>query len=129
MSNTLAQISKNPIDALRRRRNWQKMGDSLFGFSPTGTKTATYAAEPWDLVKCNPTGGAFSVTLPAASTATGNPIWIKNVSASTNTITIDADGSETIDGATTKTITTARSSVVLLSDGTEWLVMSHWFGG
>lgn len=64
-----------------------------------------------------------TVTLPAAaSVGAGRVITIKDQSgaAGTNKITVDGNASETIDGATTKDITTNYGSLRLFCNGTAW---------
>ena len=89
----------------------------------TEVKTATYTARYGELVRADPTGGGFTVNLPTAYSVTGRIIGIKNASASTNTITIDGSGAETIDGAATATITVAQVSLILVSDGSNWIII------
>lgn len=72
------------------------------------------------------TGGAFTYALPAAATAgDGFRIGFKKVDASANAITIDANGSEEIDGATTFVLAEENDFVVLVCDGTAWQVTSR----
>ena len=87
----------------------------------TASKTTTYTAAPGDIIPCNATGGAFTVNLPAAAGVVQS-IRVKKTDASANAITIDGNASETIDGATTRTLTTQYEAVELWSDGTGWLV-------
>lgn len=92
--------------------------------NPTATKTGAYTAAAFDLVRCDPTGGAFSVTLPAAASVTaGTPATVKNATSSTTAITIAKSGSDTIDGASSGTINTARGVKNYVSDG-----VSDWIG-
>lgn len=65
-------------------------------------------------------GGAFTVDLPAASGLAGKRFVFKKVNTDFNKITIDPNGSETIDGATTYILNTPNESVVLVCDGTSW---------
>lgn len=84
--------------------------------SESGTYTATVTD---GLILCT---GTFTVTLPAAATAgEGHVLHIKNVS--TGTITVDGNGAETIDGATTTTITVQYASVTLCCDGSNWHII------
>jgi len=62
--------------------------------------------------------GTFTITLHALSTAT-EQIVIKNVSG---TITVDGDGSETIDGSLTQVITTDQS-LTLIPTSTGWVIV------
>ena len=68
------------------------------------------------------TSGNVTVTLEAASGETGNRYTFKREDASGNTITIDADASETIDGATTVGLASQYDSVTIWCDGTEWWI-------
>jgi len=85
-------------------------------------KTGTYTVATGDgsnvVVLCT---GTFTVTLYAASGNSGNVIQVKNVS--TGTITIDANASETIDGATTQTISARYTSLSMVCDGTNWHII------
>lgn len=45
---------------------------------------------------------------------------IKKIDSSANTVTIDPDGSATIDGSATKTLTTQYESIMIQWDGTNW---------
>jgi hypothetical protein len=64
----------------------------------------------------------LTVNLPAAASNTGRIYNIKNIGAAA-TITIDPNASETIDGATTYTLTTQYESVTLQCDGTAWFIL------
>lgn len=85
------------------------------------TKTTTYTAAAGDVLLCDASGGAFTVTLPAAA-ATVRPILVKKVDASGNAVTIDGAGSDTIDGALTIALSTQYEAVELWCDGTNWWV-------
>jgi hypothetical protein len=93
----------------------------------TAIKTANYTTMVGEVVLCDPSGGTFAVTLPAiptTNTMRDIDIIIANVTNST-TITLTPDGSDTIAGAASATITTARGVVRLLGrpGGTDWLVI------
>ena len=94
----------------------------------TATKTADYTTAIGEVVKCDPSGAGFNVDLPAIpSTATLRDVdvIVKNITSSTNTITIRPQAGETIDGAANVTITTARGVVRLLAipGGTDWMII------
>lgn len=71
-------------------------------------------------VRVDATSGNVTVNLPPlALYKTGDIITIKRIDASGNTVTVDADGSETIDGSATTTI--AAGAVKRFIDvGTRW---------
>ena len=95
--------------------------------------TAVFAADPGagiqmgTIIRCDPTAAPFAVTLRPISAAAipglerGRSIIVKNSSASLNAITVTPSGGDTIDGAATFVITTARQSITLVSDG-----VSNW---
>lgn len=94
----------------------------------TAIKTTDYTTAIGEVVKCDPSGAGFNVDLPAVPTTNtmrAIDIIVKNVTSSTNTITIRPNGSDTIDGAANTTITTARGVVRLLAlpGGTDWLIV------
>lgn len=87
-------------------------------------KTAAYTATASDdVILCDASGGAFSVTLPAVASSAGKVFTIKNVGAS-GTVTIDGNASETIDGATTVAMATQYNFRTIICDGTEWHVIA-----
>jgi len=64
----------------------------------------------------------ITVNLVAAATCgSGFKYQIKN--RSTNTITIDPNGSETIDGSSTFDISAQEASVTLITDGSNWFII------
>jgi hypothetical protein len=92
---------------------------------PVATKTANFTAAANDLVPCDPSGGAFAVTLPAAaSVSAGAEIVVKNVTTSTTAITIARTGSDTIDGGTSATMSNSKGVTYWISDG-----VSNWMKG
>ncbi len=75
------------------------------------------------LVPVDATSGNITVNLLAAATATdGFEIAIKKIDNSSNTVIIDGNASETIDGSTTLTLTGENDTVLLVCDGSNWFV-------
>ena len=69
------------------------------------------------------TTGVRTITLPPAATVgTGKIYIIKDESggAGTNNITIDANGTEIIDGSLTQVINTNYGKFSIISDGSNW---------
>lgn len=83
--------------------------------SITGATTATIGRYH----VCSGTSADYTVTLPAASGNAGRMITLRMSPALTKLVTIDADGSELIDGALTRPMW-ANEVAVLLCDGTGW---------
>lgn len=91
-------------------------------------KTANYTMTATDyVVRCDASGGAFTITLPAAATAGAGTIYKiirTDITGSTNLLTVDANGSETIDGMLTWKLHQAEF-LVIMSDGTNWVSIAH----
>ena len=80
--------------------------------APTGVEEA-YIYTP---------SASITVNLVAAATCgSGFKYQIKN--RSTNAITIDPNGSETIDGSTTFDLSTQEASVTLITNGSNWFII------
>lgn len=89
-------------------------------------KTAAYTAAAGDVVICDPSGGAFVVTLPAV--AQGGPVTVVNIGG-TNAVTLKtADSSKINNVAGTTGVasgTSVGSSLMAISDGTNWYTVAH----
>ena len=82
---------------------------------PTAVKKAAYSAHLGELVRCDPTPAAFTVTLPQVAQADiGRVITIYNVSASANVITIQCPTGTLIDGASTTNLAAGWSRAILV---------------
>lgn len=87
------------------------------------TKTADYTATALnDVILADATSGNVVITLPPVSGNTGVHYTIKRIDGSANTVTVDGDGSETIDGETTQTLL-EHDSITVICDGTEWWII------
>ena len=93
-------------------------GTSLAAISSNTTLNGTH-----HVVICDASGGAFAVTLPAASGITGRIYHIKKTDSSGNAVTVDGNASETIDGATTAALSAQYESVMIICTGSEWFVI------
>lgn len=91
-------------------------------------KTANYTMTSTDyVVRCDASGGAFTITLPAAATAGAGTIYKiirTDITSSSTLLTVDANASETIDGMLTWKLHQGEFLVVM-SDGTNWVSISH----
>lgn len=65
------------------------------------------------------TTGSVTLTLPPVNVMQGRVLVVKKLVAA-NTVTLDGNGSETIDGAATLAWTTQYQVQRVLSDGTQW---------
>jgi hypothetical protein len=101
-------------------------------FLNIASKTATFdvfdddtSGSPKDLYLCDATSGAITADLPAAASHSGRVVTVKKTDASGNAVTLDGNSSETIDGATTKVLASQYDCASIVSDGTEWHLLSE----
>lgn len=89
------------------------------------TVTTTYTASALDeLVLADASGGAFTVTLPRAEDGTKR-LTIKRISSGVNAVTIEPQGSDTIEGAASVTLATQWGSRTLQSNGSDaWVILA-----
>lgn len=116
ISTTLATFSV-PVSAPSLSIN----GSNVNGIATSTVNSAT-AATVGQVYLCNTSGAGFAVTLPLASTVTNQWVWIKKTSADANTLTIATTNPDLIDGAATQDITTQNESVIVVSNGSGWLI-------
>ena len=88
----------------------------------TVTKTANYTAASEVVIICDATSGDLTITLPTAVGITGRIYYIKRIDGSANTVTVDGNGSETIDDGLTITLS-QYDCLQIVSDGTEWWIL------
>ena len=82
------------------------------------TKSSNYTASVNDhTILCNAT---LIITLPDATGATGRIYTIKNIG--TGTVTISRNG-QTIDGASSQTLSTQYQCITIQSDGSNWYIL------
>lgn len=143
VSNThTGTTSKNIALQLVASGGSQNLGLDVTGYSSFGTGAAASHVDTRSLgasyngvtditltdayftVGVDASGANRTVTLPPANPAARRIYVIKKLDSSGNTVTIDGDGSETIDGATTKVISTQYAGVMIQSDGTNWIIIS-----
>lgn len=87
-------------------------------------KTASYTAAITDqLAVLDSTSGALTVTLPAAASSTNATLWFL-VKDATNTITLDGNSSETINGSATLVLTNKYQWTMLWCDGSGWWALN-----
>lgn len=65
--------------------------------------------------------GTFTITLPTAIDIAGYKFTIKN--SGIGVITIEGDGTETIDGALTNVLASQYDKISLVSNGANWIII------
>jgi hypothetical protein len=91
-------------------------------------KTGDYTVLTSDnmtLFEASTSGGDITFTLPSLSSATDSFLLAFKKTHSSNSMILDGNSSENIDGATTRTYTADDSHVIIWSNGTDnWIVVS-----
>jgi len=94
--------------------------DYNLGLADILNVSAAYTTDPTDFVILCETGtGTYTITLPAA--VTKKIYIIKRIG--TNTITVTPDGSETIDGATSFTLSTQYQTLRIIGHSGAWYII------
>ena len=105
--------------------NWIRLTQGQNHLNVT-TVTTNYTVDVLDdVIKADATSGNVTVTLLSAVGQEGKVYHIKKVDGSINTVTIDADGTETIDAVLSKILTSAWDSLSVVSDGGNWLIIGQ----
>lgn len=134
--NHIEDLSKFAGDYIDKfTRFWNNHDNGILKFGQLfgggfGTTVDDYASSPTltdanQVVLVNSTAAVRTVTLPTAVGREGRRFTIKDWkgTAATNSITVDADGTETIDGATTYVMNTNYESVTVVSDNAGWSII------
>lgn len=119
---TPVSLFHETVNENNRQRWFHEPASKTAGFTVWADDTD---ASPKSLYLVDASGGAVTVDLPAAASsdaAAGRTVTILNSGASNN-VTIDPDGSETIDGGATLALTPG-DSVVIVCDGTGWFTIA-----
>jgi len=92
----------------------------------SGLKTSDYTTSEDEIVLGDTSSGTVTISLASADANEGNIVTVVDAggSAGTNAITVDTEGFEAIDGASSKTIENDYGGLVLLSDGSNWFTAS-----
>jgi hypothetical protein len=75
------------------------------------------------LVLVDTTTASVTLDLPPAVSNKGAIVVVKKVDSSVNTVTVETNASETIDGATNKALTAQYETLTIVCDGVEWWVV------
>ena len=104
-------------------------------FLASSTKSANYTITDTDnlsVILVDDTSSDRTITLPTATDNTGRFIIIKNVSSDGGKVTVDGEGSETIDDVLTKDLLYINDFIAVHCDGSNWNIVAtnirgEWF--
>ena len=90
-------------------------------------QVATYTAAKENVITCDASSGAFSINLPPVATSAHRTYTIKKIDATANAVTVDGNAAETIDGATTFSLSTQYDFVTVQCNaaGTTWSIIGR----
>lgn len=74
-------------------------------------------------VLVNAASAPVTITLPAAAGYANQMYQIKKIDSTANIVTVDGNGSETIDGDLTALIAFQNSAMDIISNGTAWYII------
>jgi len=90
----------------------------------SSTKTGDYTVLVTDtLLLGDASSGGITFTLPAVSGNSGLVFFIKKKDVTGNTVTVDANGSETIDDGLTAVLTMQYEAIMIANDGSVWHIL------
>jgi hypothetical protein len=96
-----------------------------FGTNIRTIAASTTASATDGTILCDATSGAIVLALPAAAGAARRIYTIVKTDASGSAVTIDGNGSETINGAGTKVLSGQWSAATIQCDSTGWVILSE----
>lgn len=98
-------------------------GDPSFGNKNIRTITGTETLTDADEVILVNAGVNMEVNLPTTVGRQGKIFTIKRIDATINTVDIDANGIETIDGSLTKPLSPQYDVLTIISDNANWHII------
>jgi len=118
------------VTSVTDRRTIGKTLDGRF-VSNTSTVTSNYTTDGEQLLFADTSGSPVTITLSSEDLDDGSNVIIVDSggNAGTNAITLDTEGSETINGSASVTIDTEYSAKAVASDGSNWFTSGAGGGG
>lgn len=98
-------------------------GPLTFRVTEITSADSPYKLSGASVLLANPSGGAITVNLPPAANYRGVVYLVKKTDSGGNTVTLDGDGAETIDGAATLVLSAAYEAKRIVSNGTAWFTI------
>ncbi len=119
----LASDERDLVQQLNKRERHLAGYTERQVFRPTKAVTAALTVEPNqnEVICADASSGAFTVTLPRADKAKGVSFDVFKTDSGSNAVTVDGNGSETINGSTTQTVDKQYDSLRVTSDGSNWV--------
>lgn len=98
-------------------------GDGAYETLKRTAKTSSASITTETLVLVDATSGDVTITLPPAANLVDTPVHLKKIDSSANSMIIEGDGSETIDGQLNVNTAVQYTNITVVSDGTSWFIL------
>jgi len=82
------------------------------------------STDTWTFYKCDTSSASITATLPSASSAGSGFVLGFTKTSGSNSLILDGNASETIDGSTTLTKTGANQGFWIICDGSNWFTLT-----
>ena len=125
-SNIAMDITTAGVPTFYGNLNAAKITADTYVENTTHAVSASYTVldtDGYDTILVTTGSVTRTITLPTAADNSGRVITIKKVDSGTGEVTIDGEGAETIDGATTLSISGEDGFYTIICDATEWHVI------
>jgi hypothetical protein len=113
------------INANFRKRSFLNVAAKSADFTVWTDDTA---GSPKDVYLVTTAASTITVTLPTVASGdalNGRAVTIMKVDSGAGSVSIDADGSEEINGATTKSLSSQYDFATIVSDGVAWYIVGN----
>ena len=90
--------------------------------------TSDYTADNETVIICDASLGNFTVNLPSVNDSEDRIYYIKKIDGYNSVVTLQPNGSETIDGTTSRQMIDENSTFVIIATKHEWNVLSYYSG-
>lgn len=95
-----------------------------YGYRPTTAATITHVVMD-DTIAASANAAAVTINLLSAATVgRGYRLTVIKTDASANSVTVDPNGAQTVNGAATYALAAQYQRVAIVSDGANWLIVS-----
>jgi len=101
---------------------WENSSTKLVISSTAKTDDYT-ATDDDEVIICDASSKAITITMPVAAVSIGKDFFVKKIDSSDNAVNIEADGTETIDGADAIIMLTQYECIHVVCDGTTWHII------
>lgn len=118
--NTTLILKQNTNNRIILQTAGQVTFDTGIDLEYTNTSSDINLDEGDCFIAVSASGAARTVNLPAISGALGRIYIIKKIDVTANTVTIDGNGAETIDGAATVTVALQYQTAIIVGGSSEW---------